>query len=504
MVQTVGASWLMTSIAPSMDMVTLVQTANALPFFLLSLWAGAVADTRDSRSIMLASQIVSLAASLALTCMVLMEMATPTLLLGLTFLVSSGAAMTAPAWQASIGVLVPRPLVPTAVMANALGFNLARSIGPAIGGLIVAAFGTGVAFATNAASYVGMIGTLLWWRSTTTRSELPSEPLGAAVAAGLRYVSLSPHLLSILLRCSLHTLPLVAVQALMPVVSRDLLHAGVTTFGALLGGFGVGAMLGALSSAALRERYSSDAILRRLPWVGLLSTFAIAQSQWAVLTFLATLLSGAVWTTALTNFNIAIQLSSPRWVMGRVLAIYQTVALASVAFGSWFWGAVAQGFGLRETLTVAAVASLAPVMLGRGASIATEQQQGSLDPRKVAQLKSGVEIPPSAGPIFVVIEYRVEPEKVDDFLSAIHEIGRIRRRDGARSWTISQDIDSVDLWIERFECPTWLDYLRWRTRLTESDQAPLERLQRLVVGTRGTVRRLVSCPMGAQPVRRPS
>ena len=166
-------------------------------------------------------------------------------------------------------------------MANALGFNLARSIGPAIGGVIVATLGTGVAFAANAASYVGMIATLFWWRPARARSELPSESIGAAIAAGFRYVSLSPHLLSLLLRCLLHALPLVAVQALMPVVARDLLIAGVATYGMLLGGFGVGAMLAALFSASLRERYSGETVLRRLPWIGMLATLAAAHSHLA-------------------------------------------------------------------------------------------------------------------------------------------------------------------------------------------------------------------------------
>jgi len=503
MVQMVGASWLMTRIGPSPDMVALVQTANALPFFFLSLWAGALADTRGCRSIMLASQLLSLLASIALAWVVLMGMATPMLLLALTFLISCGTAMTAPAWQASIGVLVPRPLVPSAVMANALGFNLARSIGPAIGGVIVATLGTGVAFAANAASYVGMIATLFWWRPARARSELPSESIGAAIAAGFRYVSLSPHLLSLLLRCLLHALPLVAVQALMPVVARDLLIAGVATYGMLLGGFGVGAMLAALFSASLRERYSSETVLRRLPWIGMLATLAAAHSHSMVLTLAAMVLSGGVWVTGLANFNIAVQLSSPRWVMGRVLAIYQTVALASVAVGSWLWGAVADGIGLRSALTVAAVVSLAPVALRRRTSVATEQR-GSLDPRRVGEWTPGFEIPPSAGPIAVVIEYRVKRENAAEFLSVIHEIGRIRRRDGARSWMVGQDIDSLDRWTETFECPTWLDYLRWRTRPTESDQTLTERLRTLVVGTRRNVRRFVICPTGAQPLAMPN
>jgi MFS family permease len=189
MIQTVGASWLMTTIAPSADQVALVQKAGALPFFFLSLVAGALADTRDRRKIMLASQSFTLVASPVLAGIALAGPITPSLLLLLAFLIGCGAAFLAPAWQASMGDLVPRIQIATAIMANAVGFNLARSLGPAIGGAIVAAAGAVVAFIINAVSYLGIIATLLRWRPQRTRSELPPEPLGSAIAGGLRYVA---------------------------------------------------------------------------------------------------------------------------------------------------------------------------------------------------------------------------------------------------------------------------------------------------------------------------
>ncbi len=314
MIQTVGASWLMTTIAPSPDQVALVQTANALPFFFLSLLAGALADTRDRRVLMLVSQVFTLLASAVLAVIALTGDITPPLLLGLTFLIGCGAALFAPAWQASIGDQVPRAQIAPAVMANAVGFNLARSVGPAIGGVIVAAVGAAAAFVVNAVSYLGIIATLLWWRPKRVRSELPPEPLGTAIAAGLRYVSLSPHMVAILLRCVLYTIPVVAVPALMPIVARDLLGGGAPTFGLLMGGFGIGAMLGALSSAALRQRFTSDSLLRTLSALACVAMIGIGQSHWAPLTLVAHVLAGAVWTQAFANFNIAVQLSSPRWV----------------------------------------------------------------------------------------------------------------------------------------------------------------------------------------------
>ncbi len=503
MIQTVGASWLMATIAPSAHQVALVQTAGALPFFLLSLLAGALADTRDRRSIMLVSQSLTLMASAVLAVVTLAGAVTPSLLLGLTFLIACGAALFAPAWQASIGDQVPRTQIAPAVMANAVGFNMARSVGPAIGGVIVAAVGAAAAFVINTVSYLGIIATLLWWRPASTRSELPPEPLGTAIAAGVRYVSLSPHLLAILLRCILHTIPIAAAPALMPIVARDLLGGGAPTYGILLGGFGIGAMLGALASATLRSRFTSDTQLRMLSAMACVAMIAIGQSRWTAVTLLAHVLAGSVWTLAFANFNIAVQLSSPRWVTGRMLATYQTVAYAGISLGSWWWGKFASAQGLRESLTLAGIAALVSLAAARWLPVSVAQI-GSLDPRARADVNPpSVEIHPASGPIVVTIEYRVPAENAAEFVAVINDLGRLRRRDGARAWSVCQDLDATNLWVERFESPTWLDYLRWRTRPTESDQAVRERVARLIVGEHGSVRRLVARPPGAEPLGRP-
>ncbi len=504
LIQTVGASWMMATLAPGADKVALVQTAGALPFFFLSLLAGALADTRDRRTIMLLSQGATLLASAGLAAVALAGQVTPAILLGFTFLISCGAALFAPAWQASIGDQVPREQIAPAVMANAVGFNVARSVGPAIGGLIVAAAGAAAAFVINAVSYLGIIATLLWWRPERVRSELPPEPLGTAIGAGIRYIRLSPHLVSIMLRCVLYTLPIAAVPALMPVVARDLLDGGAPTYGLLLGAFGVGAMLGALGSASLRSRFSADALLKGLAAVACLSMIAIGQSRWMAVTLAAHLLAGSVWTLAFANFNIAVQLSSPRWVTGRMLAHYQTISFAAIAVGSWLWGEFAHAQGLRESLTVAGVAALASLAAARWLPV-NVAQLGSLDPRARAAISPpSVEIHAASGPIVVTIEYRVPPRNAVEFVAVINEVGRLRRRDGARSWSICQDIDEPDVWVERFECPTWMDYLRWRTRRTESDHAVRARVDRLIHGERTHARRLVERPPGADPLGAPA
>lgn len=500
LIQTVGASWQMALIAPAPDEVALVQAVGALPFFFLSLIAGALADNYDRRLLMLASQVLALLASVTLAVITFTGTISPPVLLLMTFLIGCGAAAFAPAWQASIGEQVPREVIPAAVMANAMSFNLARSVGPAIGGVIVAAAGAGVAFLINAISYLGLIVALVQWRLPKPKRELPPEPLGAAIAAGIRYVRLSPNLTAIVLRAVLFTVPISAVPALMPVVARDLLGGGAPTYGVLLGGFGVGAMLGALSSSALRSRFSSDVLLRGLCAVAMLSMLAISQSPWAFTSLLAHVVAGFVWTLGLANFNIAVQLSSPRWVTGRTLATYQTFAFAGMAVGAWIWGHLASGIGLRETLAVAGFSSLATFAVARWLPVSVAST-GSLDPHVAATVPAPrVDLHESSGPIVVTIEYKVPEQNAARFIALVNELGRIRRRDGARAWSVCQDLDEPTQWIERFESPTWIDYLRRQTRPTLADQEIRRRLVELIEGERGSVRRFIERPPGAEPV----
>ncbi|MGH6781717.1 MAG: MFS transporter, partial [Sphingomonadaceae bacterium] len=231
LIQSVGASWLMTSLAKSPALVALVQSSTTLPIMLLSLWAGAVADNLDRRIVMLCAQGFMLAVSLVLALCAWTGVLTPWLLLGFTFLIGCGTAVNGPAWQASVGDMVPRPVLPSAVAYNSMGFNIARSVGPAIGGLIVAAAGPAAAFAVNAVSYIGLIVVLARWRPERPPRLLPRETLGIAMAAGVRYVAMSPTLRTVMLRASLFGIAASAVPALMPLVARDLITGGPLTYG---------------------------------------------------------------------------------------------------------------------------------------------------------------------------------------------------------------------------------------------------------------------------------
>lgn len=269
LIQAVGAAWMMTSLSSSENMIALVQASTSLPIMMFSLISGALADSFDRRRIMISAQILMLTASVLLTVFAWSGWLTPWLLLFFTFMIGCGTALNNPSWQASVGEMVPREDLPAAVTLNSVGFNITRSVGPAIGGIIVAAAGAAAAFFVNALSYFALIYALVRWQPPKYASTLPREQLLAAISAGMRYVAMSPNIGKVLVRGFLFGLSASAILALMPIVARDLVEGGPLTYGVMLGAFGVGAIGGALVSARLREVLSSEWIVRVAFWASL-------------------------------------------------------------------------------------------------------------------------------------------------------------------------------------------------------------------------------------------
>jgi MFS family permease len=497
LIQGVGASWLMTSLAPSADMVSLVQASTSLPIMLLSLAAGALADIRDRRRVMLAAQGWMLAVSASLAALAHWGSLTPWALLTFTFMIGCGAALNGPAWQSSVGEQVPRQDLPGAIALNSLGFNLARASGPAIGGLVVASFGPESAFLLNAISYVGLIVVLLRWQRPVQASSLAPEGLLPAMGAGLRYAWLSPRIGLVLVRALLFGLLAAAVWSLLPLVARDVLAGGPLVYGLLLGAFGSGAVLGALTSARLRHTSSNERIVGLSSLVFGLATVGTASSASLPLTMLALVLAGACWVLALSTFNILVQLASPRWVVGRTMSVYQMATFGGLAIGSWTWGQVAHVLGLPVALATAGGMLAASAALGLWLHL-PDQEALDVEPSGAwGDPRLALPVPPRAGPVVTVLEYFVPSPRHTSFLAAMGALRRIRRRDGARAWSLVQDMAEPDRWIERFENPTWIEHLRHHQRVTNADRAIEARVHALVAeGTRPVVRHLLEHQVG--------
>jgi len=508
LIQTVGASWLMLQIAASSEMVTLVQTSTTLPIVLFALVAGALADNFDRRRMMLAAQVFMLLVSIALAASAFLGVISPWLLLMMTFLLGCGQAFNAPAWQSSVGMMVPREDLPTAVAMNSMGFNVARSVGPALGGFIVAAFGAAVAFTINAFTYVGIIAVLARWRPPTEPRLLPRERLGTAIQAGIRYVAMSPNISATLVRGFVFGLGASAVTALMPLVARDLVGGGPVTYGVLLGAFGIGAVGGAFSSPRLRASLRNESIVRIALVVFGVAALLTAMSRWLFLTIPAMLLCGAAWVLALATFNATVQTSAPRWVVGRALSQYQVVTFGGIALGSWLWGLTTERYGISTALAASALVMLVGIAMGRRFAL-RQTETLNLDP--LARWKEPtvkLEIQPRSGPIVVSVEYRIREADVLEFLALMAERRRIRRRDGAQRWSLLRDLADPEIWIERFQAPTWLEYVRMSQRITQEDAAVGEHIRALHVGpepprVRRTIERQTSSSPDAGRVREP-
>jgi MFS family permease len=480
--QNVGAVWLMTALTPSPLLIALVQTATSLPFFLLALPAGALADVVDRRRLLLATQAWMLAASAALGVLALVGAIGPWSLLALTFLVGAGAAMNGPAWQAIVPELVPRAELSAAVALNGAGVNVARAVGPALGGVVIALAGTAAVFLLNAASFVGVIVALWRWRCEARPTRLPPEDLGPAVRAGLRYARHAPALLAVLARGAIAIAGASALWALLPVVARDQLGLGPVGYGTLLGSLGAGAVAAAAVLPRLGTRFSADRVVTLSTVLFAAVTVVLGLVRGFPAACVVVAIGGAAWLAMMATFNVAAQIAAPAWVQARALALYLLVFQGGLAAGSAAWGGLAERIGAPAALAgagatlVVGLAAIAGWRLAPGEALDLSPSAHIPEPSVV------IEPAHDGGPVLVMIEYRIDPARAGAFRRAMREIGRVRRRDGATRWGIFQDPADPARWVELFRLESWLEHLRQHERATVADRMTWENTRRFHVG----------------------
>jgi len=469
LVQAVGAAWLMTQLTTSPTLIALVQSSSTLPYMIFALIAGALADTFDRRNLMLVAQGTMALVSVILAIVGFAGGLTPWLLLTLTFLLGVGGALYNPPWQARMGDLVPRTHLPAAVTLNSVGFNVMRGVGPAAGGLIVATFGAAAAFAVNAVSYVPLLAALLRWRPATQTLRGGREPLGDALTAGLRYVALSPNLLNVLGRGALFGFAAIAILALLPLVAKAHPEGGSLLYGLLLGVYGIGAIGGAVVNPRMRERFDNETIVRFAFGGFAVAALVLGLSNNVWLQGLALLPAGASWVLALSLFNVTVQLSTPRWVVARALALYQSATFGGMAAGSAAWGGLAGVRSLEDALVTAAAVLALGAILGHWVrapefgSLNFDPADGFREPALALDLRG------RSGPIMVMVDYEIAPQDVPEFLRLMKRRRIIRRRDGARRWALLRDLEQPDHWTESYHIATWGAYVRHNLRRTKSD-----------------------------------
>ncbi len=353
MIQSVAAAWLMTELTRSHQLVAAVQAATTLPILLFGVLAGAIADNFDRRRVMLAAQWAMLAVSAVLALLAWLGQIGPFSLIVFTLAVGTGTALNGPAWQASVRAQVPARDIPHAISLNTIAFNIARSAGPALGGILISLAGVATAFAINAASFIALIVVLMRWRPDMPPPE--RQAMLPSIRIGLAFCLHSNPVRRVLLRGLCVGLGAAGFQSLLPVLVRDQLHGTEFAFGLMLGAFGIGSILAALAVGPMRRRFGTEAVtsvgvaafVTVLPLLTKLDTVGRALP----LAFIA----GIGWTACMTTLNLAIQVRSPDAILGRSLAIYQAVTFGGMALGAWLWGALADWISLTAALNGAAL-----------------------------------------------------------------------------------------------------------------------------------------------------
>jgi len=487
--QDTAGTWLMTSLTASPLLIALMQTAASLPVLLLGLLAGATADIFDRRKLLIFWQAWMLGSVAILAVLTLIGYVSPWALLAFTFLLNIGSAMNNPAWQAIIPELVPRELIPDTVSLNAASNNLARAVGPALGGLMVAGFqrvhtGAGSVFLLNALSFGGVIWVLAnWKRIPLFKSALPSERIAASIKSGLRYVRYAPDLQSSLVRAFTYTFFISAIWSLLAVVARRDLHQGALGYGILNGSLGLGAVIAATTLPRIRRRFTADQIIAASTFynVAVLLVMAFVHEPMVIIGTL--IFSGFAWTSTMSTLNVSVQLSVPAWVQARALGSYMVTFQGGMALGSISWGFIAEHASTPKALATAAGGLLLTYPFVRRFHIL----QGPVPDHTPHQFKHpapqlAAHTEPTDGPVRISIEYRIALEDYAEFTQAIHLLKGVRLRDGAIRWGVFRDAIDPENLNETFLMESWLDYLRSRERITAADEEIRARVRALHKG----------------------
>ncbi len=488
--QDTAGTWLMTALTGSPLLIALMQTAASAPVLLLGLLAGATADIFDRRKLLIFWQAWMLGSVAILAVLTLLGHVSPWALLAFTFLLNIGSAMNNPAWQAIVPELVPRDLIPDTVSLNAASNNLARAVGPALGGLMVAAFrtthgGAGSVFALNAISFGGVIWVLVNWRRTPLfKSALPSERIAGSIRGGLRFIRYSPQLQASLVRAFTYCFFVSAIWSLLAVVARRDLKQGALGYGILNGSLGVGAVVAATQLPRVRRLLSADRLLALATVLQALTLLVLAfiPNPWIVIPMLV--VSGSAWTSAMSTINTSVQLSVPSWVTARALGSYMMIFQGGMALGSVLWGFLAERTQTPNALSASAAGLLLTLPLVQRFKILqgpipdfTPYQFSRPAPELVGIASAAGD--PTDGPVRISIEYKIPLDQYALFTRLIHELRGVRLRDGALRWGIYRDTHDPTHLNETFLMESWLDFLRSRERVTAADTVIRDRVYAL-------------------------
>jgi len=480
--QSVAAAWVVTEAHASPLMVAMIQVASALPLVLLSILSGVLADNHDRRKIMLVGLTIELSGAALVTLLAFLGYLDPLLLIASILWLSLGSSITIPAWQAAVNEQVPARLVGDAVLLNSVNYNVARAVGPAIGGLLLSATGAPWVFLFNCLCYASLIWAIWQWRREVPKRTLPPEHIVEGVVAALRFTQYSSVTRLVMLRSAVFGLSASAVWALLPLLAHRNPDGNASVYGYMLGALGLGAILGSTLVGRLRKVIGTS----RLISLGggtlglVLLILGTVDSLWVL--FPALILGGSCWIAAVASYNSAVQILVPDWVKARALALYQTAIYGGLALGSFLWGHFAGTLGVQGALLAAGCLLLVSVALLYNSRLP------ELNPGSIARAPSTLPGEPTfvfdtqRGSVLVTIEYRIPAERTRDFVRAAKALRRLRLRNGAERWALYRDISDKEAWQEVFLVDNWIAHLRMLDRMTLEDKTIIDTVTSLHAG----------------------
>ena len=483
----VGAAWLMTSLSPSPFLVALMQAASSLPFFLLALPAGAIADVVDRRRMLLFTQAWMLVVAALLGVLTVTGITTPWILLALTFALSIGSSMNMPVWQAIVPELVAKEELSSAVTLSGIVVNLSRSIGPAVAGMVIAAAGTaaagtGAVFLLNAASFVGVMLVVYHWQRTPKNSALPAERFMGAIQAGVRYARYAPLFQTVLIRTAAYILFASALFALLPLLGRRELGLDALGYGIILGFWGIGGLAGAFILPKVRQKASIDHLVAGASVLMGAMMLLLASLRNFYLVCGVMLLVGIASLTVMVSLSVSAQTAVPTWVRARAIATQMLVFQGCIALGSLLWGAIAQRTGISTALTTAAIGLIVSVVLTTRFRLRCTEKLDLTASLHWNQPMHAFEPCPNDGPVLVTMEYRIDPANAEEFTKAMQALSLIRRRDGAIQWGLFHDLSDPGRFVETAVVESWAEHKRQFERVTNADRAIEERARAFHIG----------------------
>lgn len=481
-VQGAASGWMMTDLAPNPMMVSLVQAAAQLPILLLALPAGALADLIDRRRYLILTNMLMLFSAAALATLTALGLVDSLILLGATCLLSVGFALNNPAWAASVPLMVPRHALPQALVLNAVGFNIARAIGPALGGFILAFAGAASAFMLNVASFaivVAIVGLLLTFPNSRRIAGVPPEPLRSAMRVGMAYVAAEPVVRNALVRTAAFFGFGSAMWAFLPLYCRDVLGLSSAFFGVMMGMIGVGAVAGGFTIRWLQERFSRNNLVMLAGTVCGFALVLTALFPFPAVAAVALAIFGTGWVVGASSLQATVQLASAPWVRARTLAFYQAVFNGAMGVGAIFWGWLGEYAGLTGTLMAAGLLGWVTALLMRAVLLPSEIQDPSTSTfpanRMVTIADEMVPLLSSArNRLVVAISYEIDAADVPEFRTAMAQVRAARYRDGATGWILSQEVSDPMHWVETFHVRDWHEFQRGLARVNQLDSIAVE------------------------------